>query len=100
MSTSGKFKTIDAKVYQAVALPTSEGGLFIVALPNEKDDINKVEDEIVKTGRSLHTFVETMMNTKTEADMNVILPRLNIQIVHDWSTPSDKVCLITIVLYP
>ena len=100
MSTSGKFKTIDAKVYQAVALPTSEGGLFIVVLPKEKDDINKVEDEIVKTGRSLHTFVETVMNTKTEEDMNVILPRLKIQIVHDWSTPSDKVCLITIVIHP
>ena len=99
MSTSGKFKTIDAKFYQAVALPTSEGGLFIVVLPKEKDDINKIEDEIVKTGRSLHTFVETVMNTKTEEDMNVILPRLNIQIVHDWSTPSDKVYLITIVIH-
>ena len=100
MSTSGKFKTIDTNVYQAVALPTSEGGLFIVALPKEKYDINKVEDDIVKTGRSLHTFVETVMNTKTEADMDVILPRLNIQIVHDWSTPSNKVYLIIILTTP
>ena len=100
MSTSGKFKTIDTKVYQAVALPTSEGGIFIVALPKEKDDLNKVEDEIVKTGRSLHTFVEEVMNTKTEVDMDVILPRLNIQIVHDWSTPSDKVDFLAILIHP
>ena len=95
-----KYSLLFLKVYQAVALPTSEGGIFIVALPKEEDDLNKVEDEIVKTGRSLHTFVEEVMNTKTEVDMDVILPRLNIQIVHDWSTPSDKVGFLAILIHP
>ena len=90
MRANGNFKLIDTKTYKAVSLPTKEGGSFIIALPKANSSLDKVEAEIVKSGRSLDAFVDTLKKAKSE-DFDVLIPRLSIQIIHEWSTPSNKV---------
>ena len=94
MKGSGKFKTIDTKSYEAVALPTEDGSSFIIALPKDKNSLSDIESEIVKSGISMNMFVEAILTSKTEEDVNVMIPRLGIQIVHEWSTPSSRVSLL------
>ena len=93
MKGSGKFKTIDTKTYEAVAIPTEEGGSFIIALPKDKSTLADIESDIVKSGLSINMFVEAVITSKTEENVDVMIPRLNIQIVHEWSTPSNRVSL-------
>ena len=62
MKASGTFKVIENKFFGAVALPTEKGGSFIIALPKEKISLSLVEAAIIKSGRTLETFVETVSN--------------------------------------
>ena len=91
MSGSGMFNTISTKLYDAVALPTVEGGSFIIALPKAKIELSMVEAEIVKSGHELASFVERLSNSTPQEDVTIMLPRLNIQITHEWGTPSNRV---------
>lgn len=91
MKGSGSFKLISTNSYRAVALPTEAGGLFIIALPKDGKSFDAVEIEIVRNGRSLDAFIETIRKAKPVDNFNVLIPRLSIQIVHEWSTPSNKV---------
>ena len=91
MSGSGMFNTISTKLYDAVALPTVEGGSFIIALPKDKIDLNTVEAEIVKSGHKLACFVEMLLNSTSKEEVTIMLPRLTIQITHEWGTPSNRV---------
>ena len=91
MKASGNFKVIENKFFGAVALPTEKGGSFIIALPKEKISLSMVEAAIIKSGRTLETFVETVSNSTPQENIHVLIPRLSIQIIHEWSTPSTKV---------
>ena len=94
MKGTGSFKIISTKTYKAIELPTAVGGVFIIAIPKEENSLSKVESEIVKNGRTLDAFIETIRSAKQEENFNVMIPRLSIQIIHEWSTPSNKVKLI------
>ena len=91
MRGSGMFNIIGTKLYDAVALPTVEGGSFIIALPKDKIELSMVEAEIVKSRHTLASFVEMLSNSTPGEDVTVMLPKLNIQITHEWSTPSSRV---------
>ena len=92
MNAYGSFKWMDNKIYEAISIPTENGGSFIIALPKDKIALSKVEAAIVKTGRTLATFVETMLNSTLQENLHVTVPRLSLQIIHEWSTPSNRVC--------
>ena len=94
MKVTGSFKLFNTKTYKAVELPTAAGGVFIIALPKDENSLSTVESEIVKNGRSLDAFIETVRSSKPEENFNVMIPRLSIQIIHEWSTPSNKAKLI------
>ena len=91
MRGSGMFKTISTNLYDAVALPTVEGGSFIIALPKDKIELSTVEADIVNSGHKLASFVEMLSNSTPQEDVKIMLPRLNNQITHEWGTPSNRV---------
>ena len=93
MKAYGDFKIIKTETYSAISLPTEEGGSFIVALPNDKIHLALVEGEIINNGQSIDAFVEAVNSAKVSKDYTVLLPKLSIQIIHEWSTPSNKVHL-------
>ena len=98
MKAVGDFKLIKSEKYSAISLPTEEGGSFIVALPNDKNSMSSVETEIIKNGRSIDAFIEAVNSAKPEKEYTVLLPRLSIQIIHEWSTPSNRVNVFLIFL--
>ena len=92
MKAVGDFKLIKSEKYTAISLPTEEGGSFIVALPNDKNSLSSVENEIIKANaRSIDAFIEAVNSANSEKEYTVLLPRLSIQIIHEWSTPSNRV---------
>ena len=93
MKGSGNFKQVNTKTYKAIEIPTRANGSFIIALPKDENTMSTIESEIVKNGRSLQAFIETVRNAKQEENYYVMIPRLSVQIIHEWSTPSNKVKL-------
>ena len=94
MKAVGDFKLIKSEKYTAISLPTEEGGSFIVALPTDKNSLSSVENEIIKANaRSIDAFIEAVNSANPEKEYTVLLPRLSIQIIHEWSTPSNRVNL-------
>ena len=91
MKATGDFKIIKSEKYSAISIPTKEDGSFIVALPNEKNSLVAVENEIVKNGQSVDAFIEAINSAKVVKEYTVLLPKLSIQIIHEWSTPSNRV---------
>ena len=99
MKAFGDFKLIQTETYTAISLPTEENGSFIVALPNDNNDLASVEAEIIKNGQSIDAFVEAVNSANQTKEYTVLLPKLSIQIIHEWSTPSNKVAFATIFKY-
>ena len=93
MKGSGNFKQVNTKTYRAIEIPTRANGSFIIALPKNESTLSTIENEIVKNGLALQTFIEAVRNAKQEENYNVMIPRLSVQIIHEWSTPSNKVKL-------
>ena len=91
MKATGDSKIIKSEKYSAISIPTKEEGSFIVALPNEKNSLVSVENEIVKNGQSVDAFIEAINSAKVVKEYTVLLPKLSIQIIHEWSTPSNRV---------
>ena len=91
MKAVGDFKLIKSEKYSAISLPTEENGSFVVALPNDNIDLASVEAEIIKNGQSIDAFVEAVNSAEKTKEYTVLLPKLSIQIIHEWSTPSNKV---------
>ena len=96
MKAFGDFKLIKSDKYSAISLPTEEGGSFVVALPNDNIDLASVEAEIIKNGQSIDAFIEAVNSAEKTKEYTVLLPKLSIQIIHEWSTPSNKVSFTTI----
>ena len=96
MKAFGDFKLIQTEKYSAISLPTEENGSFVVALPNDNIDLASVEAEIIKNGQSIDAFVEAVNSAEKTKEYTVLLPKLSIQIIHEWSTPSNKVAFATI----
>ena len=99
MKAFGDFKLIQTETYTAISLPTEENGSFIVALPNDNNNLASVEAEIIKNGQSIDAFVEAVNSAEKTKEYTVLLPKLSIQIIHEWSTPSNKVAIATIFKY-
>ena len=99
MKAFGDFKLIQTEKYSAISLPTEENGSFVVALPNDNIDLASVEAEIIKNGQSIDAFVEAVNSAEKTKEYTVLLPKLSIQIIHEWSTPSNKVAFATIFKY-
>ena len=94
MFGSGEFNFFESEKYEAVALPTLGGGSFIIALPTKGNELATVESEIAKSGTKLLAFVESLTNSTEKKQVDIRLPRLTIQITHEWSTPSNRVCIL------
>ena len=95
MTTFGRFELLETLIYTAVALPTESDGSFIVVLPKPSVNLDKVEKDVVKSGQNLESFILNFAQATPKKPVRVILPRLKIQVTHEWSTPSNKVCVPT-----
>ncbi len=93
MTGTEKIHYLDVKSYSAAAIPLAEGlkkAFFIVVLPkSNNENLTDVESEIFGSGTLLHSFLENV-HTAEERLVQISLPRLTIQVTHEWGSPDNK----------
>ena len=94
MSTHGAFKMMETDFYRALALPTQSEGAFIVILPKNDRTLNDVEMTMMTNGVDLDKFIQNLNNDGQVKSLTVKIPRLNIQITHEWSSSAKKTMTI------